>query len=149
MMRVISKTPHAEAWRAARPNAKCNDSSAGELVRRELRWLDDVREREAEERRAQSGPLDMLFGGFNSGVMPDMMFAESEPDETNEQRSAAPQKAKRCEGLRGQTVRAEDSRATESEAVCDLREGDPEAAEARLQSYVLSSQSRAAVQEAS
>ena len=101
MMRVISKTPHAEAWRAARPNAKCNDSSAGELVRRELRWLDDVREREAEERRAQSGPLDMLFGGFNSGVMPDMMFAESEPDETNEQRSDAPQKAKRCEGVAG------------------------------------------------
>ena len=43
----------------------------------------------------------MLFGGFNSGVMPDMMFAESEPDETNEQRSAAPQKAKRCEGFAG------------------------------------------------
>ena len=96
MMRVISKTPHAEAWRAVRPNARCNASSAAELVRRELRWLDDVREREAEERRAQSGPLDMLFGGFN----PDILIAESEPDEPSEE-PAPPQKTRRCEGVAG------------------------------------------------
>ena len=99
MMRVINKTPHAEAWQVARPNAQCTDSSAGELVRRELRWLDEIREREAQERRAQSGPLDLLFGGFN----PDMLqglIADSEPDEPSEE-PAPPQKTRRCEGVAG------------------------------------------------
>ena len=100
MMRVVNKTPCAEAWRAVRPNAKCTDSSAGELVRREIRWLDEVREREAQERRSQSGLTVLLFGQYNPDMLRDMLIADSEPDEPSEE-PAPPQKTRRCEGVAG------------------------------------------------
>ena len=102
MKRVVNKTPCAEAWRAVRPNAKCTDSSAGELVRSELRWLDEVRGREAQERRtqAQDGLTALLFGQYNPDILQDMLIADSEPDEASEE-PAPPQKMKRCEGVAG------------------------------------------------
>ena len=89
LTRTLGKTPHAEAWRVVYPNAKCTDASAGELVRREIRWFKETRARER-------APFARMY---------DVQTPESEPVATVDE--PPPQKMKRCEGVAGRQCEQE------------------------------------------
>ena len=101
LIRVVGEAPPDKAWRVVKPNSKCKDSSAGELTRRELRWLRDIQAREAEERRALNQHFIAPFN-IQSSSPP---ISDSESDAPSE--PAPPPKMKRCEGVAGRQCEQE------------------------------------------
>ena len=101
LIRVVGEAPADKAWRVVKPNSKCKDFSAGELTRRELRWLRDIQARDAEERRALNQHFIAPFN-IQSSSPP---ISDSESDAPSE--PAPPPKMKRCEGVAGRQCEQE------------------------------------------
>ena len=91
--RVVYKQSPADAWRAVNPRSKCNDDSAGQLARRELRWLDHQIEQEnrAQERESTLS-IDLV------ALLRQVQTLQNEDIVPNEEENAF-EPTKRCMGV--------------------------------------------------
>ena len=101
VLRVVYKQSPADTWRAVNPGSKCNDDSAGQLARRELRWLDHQIE---QENRAQDRETTLSID-FVALLRRVQAIQNDEVKQREERRPVEPQR--KCMGVADRPCDAE------------------------------------------